>query len=741
MIQAVALCEQAGTAVLRGFDLDEDSDESIAEQAPPTNRPAAHQPYSSTARPNPNPPTLALPAAWRAVGVGRARHRPLSRVGRRRRRQGGGTPTPTCRRLYPMPVVHTHLQVTRAEFHRAMGLLRFFAPKAEIDVVFSSWDPDGSGVLELKELERLLVLRKGSTVLDAAGEAEARARAREGAATQAAAQAEATKAARVARATAEPKDSEGDGLWESTPRASSIALPPPPPPRPAAPRLAPRSPRQRHIEAVYTQLEHARRQDTRLAHLIVPHTPPAWAWKTERQAEARPVLATVRPSTVQAGQSPECPTIAAATAVATATVTTTTAAAAAAPPGGGNQRLGTAPAASMSPRRRQGGGAQGGATPPWAQWHATAACPAPWIVASDGRARARSAQQWQQWRVSGGSSSGAPLDLSGAAEGSEAHTRAGEASAAQAAVRAEAAEAVPVAADSGDSGDKGATDEVATTTPAAAAVAAAAAPGLSLRPGELGGRLRPHSATLTEPNDPLAVVLPTSRRADALQLAATPCMCMCMCMLACNRTYPACNPMYSRPRSARSLYEPRPRAYSRFTTTGSFLREVVPTWRELSPQGGSRQPQATRKLAPPAQAAHALVDGPPWLPAHACNAAKRSLPTAAAAVAPAAHGERPGTAPAPTISMARAAADGDGPFSEARRPERPSTGAARRPPSYHTSTQPVHRLGFKAVPLLGSPRTGSACPRQRPTTAPPVSSRVGWFPSGVGGSYELTEKQ
>ena len=54
MIQAVALCEQAGTAVLRGFDLDEDSDESIAEQAPPTNRPAAHQPYSSTAhRPSP----------------------------------------------------------------------------------------------------------------------------------------------------------------------------------------------------------------------------------------------------------------------------------------------------------------------------------------------------------------------------------------------------------------------------------------------------------------------------------------------------------------------------------------------------------------------------------------------------------------------------------------------------------------------------------------------------------------
>ena len=32
MIQAVALCEQAGTAVLRGFDIDEDSEQSIAEQ-------------------------------------------------------------------------------------------------------------------------------------------------------------------------------------------------------------------------------------------------------------------------------------------------------------------------------------------------------------------------------------------------------------------------------------------------------------------------------------------------------------------------------------------------------------------------------------------------------------------------------------------------------------------------------------------------------------------------------------
>ena len=161
-----------------------------------------------------------------------------------------------------------------------MGLLRFSAPKAEIDVVFSSWDPDGSGVLQLKELERLLLQRKGSTTLDAAGVAEARARAREGAAAQAAAQAEAAEAKRVARAAAGTEEGEGDG-----------ALPPPPPPLPPPIPLPPRSPRQRHIEAVYTQLERARRQDARLAHLIVPHVPPAWAWKTERQVEARPVLA------------------------------------------------------------------------------------------------------------------------------------------------------------------------------------------------------------------------------------------------------------------------------------------------------------------------------------------------------------------------------------------------------------------------------------------------------------------
>ena len=198
--------EQAGTAVLRGFDLDEDSDESIAAQL----RGAL---MASGAR------VIDLFREWDADGDGK---------------------------------------VTRAEFHRAMGLLRFGAPKAEIDVVFASWDPDGSGVLELKELERLLLLRKGSTVLDAAGEAEARARAREGAAAEAEAKAaEAAKAAAAAAevtevtARVEPGEGEEDEIWVSTPRAEPIEPSVPHQPSPPVPRLPPRSPRQRHMEAVH----------------------------------------------------------------------------------------------------------------------------------------------------------------------------------------------------------------------------------------------------------------------------------------------------------------------------------------------------------------------------------------------------------------------------------------------------------------------------------------------------------
>ena len=53
-------------------------------------------------------------------------------------------------------------KVSRAEFHKAMGEMKFDAPPEEIDRLFDEWDPDGSGVLELNELSKLL--RRGSTV-------------------------------------------------------------------------------------------------------------------------------------------------------------------------------------------------------------------------------------------------------------------------------------------------------------------------------------------------------------------------------------------------------------------------------------------------------------------------------------------------------------------------------------------------------------------------------------------------
>ena len=43
-----------------------------------------------------------------------------------------------------------------------MGEMKFDVPAAEVDKLFDEWDPDGSGFLELKELEKLL--RRGSTI-------------------------------------------------------------------------------------------------------------------------------------------------------------------------------------------------------------------------------------------------------------------------------------------------------------------------------------------------------------------------------------------------------------------------------------------------------------------------------------------------------------------------------------------------------------------------------------------------
>lgn len=47
-------------------------------------------------------------------------------------------------------------EVDRKEFHKAMPLLGFEAPKAEIDALFDEWDTDGGGTLSFKELQRIL---------------------------------------------------------------------------------------------------------------------------------------------------------------------------------------------------------------------------------------------------------------------------------------------------------------------------------------------------------------------------------------------------------------------------------------------------------------------------------------------------------------------------------------------------------------------------------------------------------
>ena len=90
--------------VLHGFDVDEESDKSIAEQL----RDAL---AASSAR------VVDLFREWDTDGNGK---------------------------------------VSREEFHKAMAALHFDVPAAEIDALFDAWDPDGSGLLELDELMQLL---------------------------------------------------------------------------------------------------------------------------------------------------------------------------------------------------------------------------------------------------------------------------------------------------------------------------------------------------------------------------------------------------------------------------------------------------------------------------------------------------------------------------------------------------------------------------------------------------------
>ena len=43
--------------------------------------------------------------------------------------------------------------MSKKEFRKAMPMLGLEVPKKEIDALFDSWDPDGSGSLTLKELD------------------------------------------------------------------------------------------------------------------------------------------------------------------------------------------------------------------------------------------------------------------------------------------------------------------------------------------------------------------------------------------------------------------------------------------------------------------------------------------------------------------------------------------------------------------------------------------------------------
>jgi hypothetical protein len=47
-------------------------------------------------------------------------------------------------------------EISRKEFHKAMPLLGFDVPKAEIDTLFDLWDKSGDGSLEFKELDKIL---------------------------------------------------------------------------------------------------------------------------------------------------------------------------------------------------------------------------------------------------------------------------------------------------------------------------------------------------------------------------------------------------------------------------------------------------------------------------------------------------------------------------------------------------------------------------------------------------------
>jgi len=57
-------------------------------------------------------------------------------------------------------------EVSRDEFHRAMPILGLEVPKADIDKLFNTWDPDGSGIVTFAEMKKLLRVEASGKVKD-----------------------------------------------------------------------------------------------------------------------------------------------------------------------------------------------------------------------------------------------------------------------------------------------------------------------------------------------------------------------------------------------------------------------------------------------------------------------------------------------------------------------------------------------------------------------------------------------
>ena len=118
--------QRQGSLLLQGMDIDEDSDKTVGEQLREALSKAAVR-------------VIDLFREWDEVVLCTSNpipHQP-AHAGVARRQDGNG-------------------KVSKAEFHKAMGYLQFNAPAEAIDELFDSWDPDGSGMLELKELTRVL---------------------------------------------------------------------------------------------------------------------------------------------------------------------------------------------------------------------------------------------------------------------------------------------------------------------------------------------------------------------------------------------------------------------------------------------------------------------------------------------------------------------------------------------------------------------------------------------------------